>query len=124
MTNNRDEAQPTSYLAFANILDPPPEGRFAGVEPRKVVGAYAIYEGAPPQPGSSPWSHDPVPDESPLGIEIDAPINIGEPSPPQPCPSPTVVEVASGALCDPAGSTSPAVERRGPANLSKQRRRL
>jgi hypothetical protein len=81
----REEAPPTTYLAFSELEEPLPAGRFANVEPRHVVGR-APREDVPRQPSDSPWHADPVPDEPSLGIAIDAPIDIGWPSPPQSSP--------------------------------------
>ncbi len=49
------------------IADAQPGGRFASVERSTVTAAGPIY---PRLPASSPWSHDPVPPEEPLGIDI------------------------------------------------------
>jgi hypothetical protein len=87
MKKHRDDP-PTSYLAFANLHEPPAGGRFAGVEPRKIVGASANYEGAPQQPGGSPWSRDVVPDEPSLGVDLSIAPDLGEPLPsPQSLPA-------------------------------------
>jgi hypothetical protein len=86
---NRDDP-PSTYHAMQGIHDPLLGGRFAGVEPRHHVGSKA-REDVPRQPAGSPYHSDPVPPEAPLGVEIDAPIDIGWPSPPQPS-SPVAVE--------------------------------
>jgi hypothetical protein len=43
-------------------------GRFARIEASRVTGVPRV----PALPVSSPWSHDPVPNEAPLGFCIDA----------------------------------------------------
>jgi hypothetical protein len=121
MTKQRDEPR-TTYLSFAELHEPLPQGRYAGVEPRKVVGASATYEGAPQQPGDSPWSRDPVPDEPSLGVEIDAPIDIGEPPSQQPSVLPCGAAAADGEEASRAPVDNlPTVEAR---TLPKQRRKL
>jgi hypothetical protein len=117
-SKQRDEA-PTSYLAFAEISEPLPQGRYANVEPRHVVGR-APVEDVPRHPADSPWHADPVGPEPPLGIEIDAPIDIGWPTPPQsfaPCSKADGEQPAA-----PAGNTSPTVRAR--AAKFHERRRL
>jgi|SRR5215813_5385385 len=61
-------------------------GRFANAEHSMVTAAGPTY---PRLPASSPWSHDPVPAEPPLGFAIDAmpplgPQNLDAPSLPAP----------------------------------------
>jgi hypothetical protein len=45
-------------------------GRFAAREKSTVVGAGQVAY--PQLPETSPWHHDPVPDEPPIGIDVNA----------------------------------------------------
>jgi hypothetical protein len=62
-----EQAQGTTYLArAATSLEA--GGRFAGLAERQVVGTGGpIY---PAQPPNSFWSRDVVPNEPPLGIDV------------------------------------------------------
>jgi hypothetical protein len=117
MTKQRRDEAPSTYQAFAGLDDPLPGGRFAAIEPRAVTGSAPTYQ-VPCQPTDSPWARDPVPDEEPLGIDVSAPVDIGEPSPPQPRPLPGVAEGGERGSRAPA----PTVERGNPANLKRRRR--
>jgi hypothetical protein len=55
-------------LAIASA-DDEAGGRFARVNPTMVVGATPIPR-YPQLPASSPWAHDPVPNEEPLGYSV------------------------------------------------------
>lgn len=51
------------------------QGRFASVSKTQVTGATQQY---PQLPETSPWHHDPVPIEPPLGFSVDEQIPVGE----------------------------------------------
>ena len=63
-----DRGERNNYFARAQAEADLARGRFAKIEASIVTGVPAI----PTQPASSPWHHDPVPIEPPLGINIDA----------------------------------------------------
>jgi hypothetical protein len=108
---------PATYHAFSSFHDPLPGGRFAAIEPRTIVGSAPTYQ-APRQPEGSPWHHDPVPDEEPLGIDVTATPDIGEPvpSPPQPRSIPVVAKGGEGR----APANAPEQSERAP-NLKRRR---
>jgi hypothetical protein len=64
----------TMFQRAINDADTP-RGRFSAEGKPSVVGAGANY---PRQPPNSPYASDPVPDEAPLGYEINAQPPTGE----------------------------------------------
>jgi hypothetical protein len=121
---NRDDAAATSYLAFAELEEPAPSGRYAGVEPRTVTGSTPVA--APPRiTGSGPWTDaDGVGPEPALGYEIDAAPDLGEPpSPPQSASDPCCSTADGREPAAPVGHiTSPTDAARAPT--IERRRRL
>jgi hypothetical protein len=70
----RLRAQGTTFARFAQSEAGEARGRFAAHEQSQVVGATPIpkYEGAPN------WAYDPVPQENPIGVDINALEPVGE----------------------------------------------
>jgi hypothetical protein len=118
----RDEA-PSTYHQMVGIDDPLPAGRFAGVEPRHVVGRTPIE--TVPRINDGPWAvGDPAGIEPPTGEVIGAPIDIGNPSPPSQSFPPCSI-AADGKETFAAPVTSPTVDaRRSPQIHEQKRRRL
>jgi hypothetical protein len=66
----REQEQPTTMHGFAMAELAQPRGRFGEAEGKQfVVGSTPIAY--PKLPASSPWAHDPVPNEEPLGYSVD-----------------------------------------------------
>jgi hypothetical protein len=109
---HRDD-QPSTYHAMVGIHDPLLGGKWANHEPRHHVGSKPV-EDVPRQPGGSPWRCDPCGPEEPLGVAVDAPIDIGWPSPSaQPCSSPGVAVDGRETFAAPESSPT-VVARRSP----------
>lgn len=66
-----------TYFGHAGDTELDLGGRFAKVTTTTVVGAGPVRY--PRQPTGSPWACDPVPAESPLGLDINAMEPVGEP---------------------------------------------
>jgi hypothetical protein len=98
---HRDDP-PSTYHQMVGIDDPLPQGRFRGVEPRHHVGKAPIE--APPRISHGPWATpDGVPNEEPLGVDIDA-IDIGGSPPSQ----------SAASLAATVGDRSPAAPASSP----------
>jgi hypothetical protein len=90
----------TMYSRQANAI-PDEGGRYARITPSKLIGS----ESSPQYPklaASSPWHHEALPNEEPLGIAVDEmpPLEVPAPNPTT-ATNPTAVEV------DRAGASSP-----------------
>ena len=72
-----DRMARNTYLAHANDAELEMGGRFTKLTPTSVTGASA-GSAYPQQPEGSPWHHDPVPDEMPLGYSVDEQEAVGE----------------------------------------------
>jgi|SRR6516165_12040733 hypothetical protein len=97
----REPAQPTTFHQFAQSnSDETSGGRFAKQEGStpQVVGADGPPT-CPALPSSSPWSgEDPVPDEPPLGININAMPELGQNPTGLPMSQPVATGVAEAPL--------------------------
>jgi hypothetical protein len=69
-----DRRNQTLHGRASSDLDLENSGRFA--KPHAVIGVDA--PDYPKLPASSPWHHDPVPPEEPIGVSIDAHEPVGE----------------------------------------------
>jgi hypothetical protein len=67
-----------SLIDYARLQSPKPQGRWAAAAIEKAEKAAEQGPSYPQQPPNSPWHHDPVPTEPPLGINVNA-VDIGEP---------------------------------------------
>jgi hypothetical protein len=84
----------STYMAFSQVDADEPRGRFQNMSgTMTVIGATAIPS-YPELPANSPWHHDPVPNEEPLGHRVD------EMSP----LDPPAVGAAAGVTGDPTSS--------------------
>jgi hypothetical protein len=70
----REQRTAGTRVAYGNVIDPPAGGRFA--KPSQSPDPATLY---PAQPPHSPWHHDPVPDEEPLGFSVEDMLPVGEP---------------------------------------------
>jgi hypothetical protein len=93
------------------------QGRFKKELETKVIGAGATPT-YPQLPADSPWACEPVPDELPVGVDVSAPIDIGEPAPPQPLCSSSQEDGGAGGRAPAIAQQS---ERARPANLKRRR---
>jgi len=71
-----DDGRAKTYFGQAQHADDDLGGRYAKVHSTTVVGSSPISY--PAQPPQSPWHHDPVPPEMPLGYSVDAIEPVGE----------------------------------------------
>jgi hypothetical protein len=67
----RAAKQPATYHGFAVAEASEHRGRFAAINEAVVVG-HAAQPSYPRLPESSPWHHDPVGPEEPLGFSVNA----------------------------------------------------
>jgi hypothetical protein len=63
----QEERSAGTRAAYNNIVDPMPSGRWS--KPSRGNDPSKLY---PTLPASSPWHHDPVPNEEPFGIDVNA----------------------------------------------------
>jgi hypothetical protein len=71
-----DDRRAKTYFGQAQHTDDDLGGRYAKVHSTTVVGSSpASY---PAQPSTSPWHHDPVPPEMPLGYSVEEMEPVGE----------------------------------------------
>src|SRR6516164_2632457 len=71
-----DDRRAKTYFGQAQHADDDLGGRYAKVHSTTVVGSSPVSY--PAQPPTSPWHHDPVPPEMPLGYSVDAIEPVGE----------------------------------------------
>ena len=71
-----DDGRAKTYFGQAQHADDDLGGRYAKVHSTTVVGSSPVSY--PAQPPTSPWHHDPVPPEMPLGYSVDAIEPVGE----------------------------------------------
>jgi hypothetical protein len=71
-----DHRRARTYFGQAQHADDDLGGRYAKVHSTTVVGSSPVSY--PAQPPTSPWHHDPVPPEMPLGYSVDAIEPVGE----------------------------------------------
>jgi hypothetical protein len=87
----RRQVLKNTYLSRAQAdAEVEAQGRFKKHNPTTVTGVHQQY---PRQPSNSPWHSDPVPPESPLGIDLEFVGELGGAS--APASSPCAVETAS-----------------------------
>jgi hypothetical protein len=117
---NRPREEPFSYHQHAQATIGEERG---GRYTNKALGP--VVTGADPPPkieGEGPWSTPSgVPDEEPLGVAVDAPIDIGWPSPPQTA-VPSFTAAADGAETFAAPVTPTTVDARRSPQIHKRRR--
>jgi len=92
-----DDRRARTYFGQAQHADDDLGGRYAKVHSTTVVGSSPVSY--PAQPSTSPWHHDPVPDEPPLGYSVDAVEPVGEifeRGPPSTLAAPDVGGVSGG----------------------------
>jgi hypothetical protein len=70
----QEERTKNTRVAYNQVVDPSAGGRFA--KPSQSPDPAKLY---PAQPPHSPWHHDPVPDEEPLGFSVEDMLPVGEP---------------------------------------------
>jgi hypothetical protein len=103
-----------TFLHFAvAAADDERGGRFKPLQPNVIVGAEPVpYSSLPPLPATSPWAHDFVPPEKPLGYRID--------DGPRREPTGSFLPVAT----DPASAAAPLVEGRQRGDVGSSFRRI
>jgi hypothetical protein len=104
----RQRKQGSTFKDFAIADAETPRGRFNEPEKVTVIGSAPLPQ-YPELPESSPWHHDPVPDEPPLGYSINEMQPIETP--------PVCVDVAGGtggAVDEPSSSPFPDVDLTAP----------
>jgi hypothetical protein len=81
--------------AYTEIVEPSAGGRWK--KPAQPSDPAKLY---PPLPASSPWHHDPVPDEEPLGFSVEEMPVMGEPWEAERAAA--ILEVAAGLVPPPS----------------------
>jgi hypothetical protein len=84
LRSQRDR-EASTYLAHTHLDDE--GGRFSVINSATIVGREPFPK-YPEQPSTSPWHHDPVPDELPLGFSVNDMVPLER--------DPSVVEVVTG----------------------------
>jgi hypothetical protein len=72
--------QAATYHGFASAELAQPRGRFGEAEGKQFVVGSTPGPVYPKLPASSPWAHDPAPNEEPLGFRVDAMPELASPT--------------------------------------------